>query len=652
MDKISQLDLYASNGFNMKDGTFLGKPVFNLTFENANKNTIMWDGQEKIYPDQISADTGTSHYSSQETLVLENESDYDRAFSASINAEYAGAVYSGSVKSSFMYHGNLFQSSSETYGLDFYVQTLLQFKRLTFTKADLDADFIAALAALPVSIEKDEGRMKYNDFFDMYGTHYISGGSIGGTIIMETSVSDSLFKSTEEMEVKAAISAGYQGVVASGKLDADAAYKASSFLQKHQKSMRVSLTVMGGTYAKDASIVDWIKSVYATPIILLSVPSQTPTLGSTLLCLSRLPAIAEIANAAAISKNITAMVKRYTANADSKDGIISTGRGINLNEVTELKNGAGFVLATIKATNNGDRGYILGYAEVSIDPKAMRAAASQHFYTGSDVWAPSASLLMPVANGATYKMTGIATSGKPSMNATFIGIGDSDVSTLGNYVQISPNTSIIAPQDGFVLAYIYAGNNGDRGDIHFNINGKNYAGSSAHNYNGSDHIVQYNSFMIPVKNGATYKVQSTPTCGRPTVEAFFVPIQQADAVLGDYQSLDANHTYMASTDGFLIGYLDANGNGNRGEVTISCYPAPGQPGALLLETATSVHDYHESDSWLTFQTATLPVPKGFQFGSNLNATCGNPKLNLFWIPLSNTRRSSITAISTSHNTVL
>lgn len=647
MNKIAQLDDYTSKAFNIKDGTFLGTSVFNLSFDK--QNTIDWNGIDKLVPDQISATTSSIFYSSKKTILLENESDYDRTYSASIDAEYSGIAYSGSVNSNYMFHGNLFQSDSCTYGLDFYVQALLMFKRSPLSAADLDSRFVASLSALPQFIDKDADRRQYIKFFDEYGTHYLSEGSVGGTITMETEIHDSLFKSTKESEIKMAINAGYQGVISNGKFSVQEAYKASEFLRQHENSISISLSVMGGIYAPDGSIGDWQRSIYSTPIILLAVPSQSKTLSSTLLCISRLTAIAGIANDETIAKNIKTMLADYIETDEDHDGIIGSGRKIGLNQVKMAETGSGFVQANIRETRNGDRGYILGFDDDVMDPKQLRTCASQHYYTDSDVWASSASFLLPVVQGSTYKTTAMETSGNPAMNARFIGFGNTEVSALGGYETIQTNRDIVAQEDGFVVACLYAGTDGDRGYLNGIIGGKIYAGSSVHVYGESDHIVPYNGFTMPVRKGDPYRVQYTPTSGKPTVYAFFVRFQQEGLAYRDYEILDENIEFTAITDGFLMAYMHAATNGDRGEVEISCYPDKNDPTALQMDAVTSVHYYSDHDTHLPYQTATLPVPKGFNFTSLLKATSGKPKLQLCWVGIASPGKLSMTAISTDHN---
>jgi len=125
-----QLTNYVENAYNAKQGNFLSKPVFALTYENGKK--IDWGmlrPEKRDIPDQISASTDTTHYELRSSQFLENTSDYDYTFSASVSAEYSGVTYSGSVQSKHLYHGQLFTSTSSTYALNFYLQSVLTFER-------------------------------------------------------------------------------------------------------------------------------------------------------------------------------------------------------------------------------------------------------------------------------------------------------------------------------------------------------------------------------------------------------------------------------------------------------------------------------------------------------------------------------------------
>jgi hypothetical protein len=638
-----ELANYIENAYNAKDGNFLSLPVFALTYTKG--QTVNWGSGQRDIPDAVSASAASQFYSRQTSVLMEDQADYDRLYSASVNAEYSGVSWSGSVQSSFLYHGNMFSSTSSTYALNSFAQSVLTFERRPITAAALTSEFAAALSALPVDISTSPNQAAYFAFFDSYGTHYAQYGTMGGTVVMETEIDDSVFESTTAIEVSASLSVGYQGIVASGKMDVSAAYKSSDFLYKHRNDIRISLNVMGGLYSPDESIAAWQQSIYNSPSLLLNVPNQMKPALTQLRCVSNLVGLVS-GLSATVATNIEQLLPAYLTPAYFADGMLGSPRNIAFAQVKQAALGDGFLFGTIQQTNNGDRGYLQGFNDDTANPSVQRACASQHWYMQADDWIGSASMMMPMPKGSYYTATTQTTSGEPQSSLNFVAFGNIDATCFGDWQNVAVNTPIQAPCDGFVVASIdWAGQDGARGTIigsqwASGATPNAVAGSSQHYYSGSDIIVPTNSFCMPVTKGINYKVALNQTSGTPKGAAYFVPMQDGVAALGGFQQRQAGRTYQAQTDGFLLAFLNANNDGDRGQINLFSYANVAELTKLGMLGSTSMHFYTGSDTWVPCNSVTIPVSQGNFYTANYMATSGNPAVSLLWVPVA--RSKSVT----------
>ena len=643
MDNLSQVCDATEYGINMLNGRYAISPTFVLSFTKNNK--IPWNDGDRTYPDQIKAFANSAFKSSSKTILMESEADYDRVYSASVSAEYSGVAFSATASSDFMYHGNLFTSDSTTYGLDYRVQRLCYFNRSTsIHQQNLTDDFVSSIQALPEDITSQDNQDVYRDFFENYGTHYLSMGSIGGSYYMETSIADSVFKNKTEEEIKIAVSMGYQGLVSSGKFSAEAAYKASDFLNQHRNEISIGIEILGGTYAPNKDITAWVTSLYQYPTVILGIPSSTDTLGSTLRSISRLAVIAGASTT--IKANIETLIRKFTSSAQDSTGLITDRKDAPLNTVAHAPLGCGFISSTVASRNNGDRGWVRCYLGSTVNPTQEVAAASQHFYTDHDDMIPYSSLLTPLPMGQNYKLTTQATAGNPAFSANFFGFGTDTVPALGAMVTKAVNIDYVAETDGLLCGVLDINHNGDRGYLLAQVNGTMRAGCSVHQYDDSDHYFPCNSFTLPIRAGEHYKVVYFPTCNQPTAKVNFVPITAPNVKLQPAQQLSPGTNYTATLDGFVVCYLDADQNGERGYLTLTTQPQGGGASSLSASASTAVHAYTGSDTWIRYNTATLPVAKGDTYSCAYTPTCGYPSLNIYWYGMATTPTRSISMIAT------
>lgn len=625
---------YVANAYNAKDGNFLSKPVFFLSY--VQNQTIDWgpEREKRDIPDQIRASTATTHYETNDSLLMEEKADYDRSFSVSVDAEFSGVSFSGSLQSSLLYHGSLFSSTSSFYSLNLYLQSVLAFERKDLK---LDSDFVKAITTLPTEIGAVKNQQAYFQFFDDYGTHYTTFGTMGGTIVMETDIKDSILDTSTMLDVSVGVRAGYQGVLRSGSLDVKAAYSSSEFLSKHRNEVSITLNVMGGLYAPDEKIVEWAKSIYNTPSLLLNVPKLASNQLTRLKCISAL--VATAGGNPVIAQNINALIHSYLLAATQDDGLLTSPKDIPFGQVQDANSGDGFVISFIEETGNGARGYIQALDDKNANPTTMRAAASQHYFTNSDKWVTSTSLTMPTPHGTTYLGESVPTFGSPRMMQRFVGLGDSGEQAMGPWQDVELNSDIKVLTDGFVVAYVDWNNrDGARGYVQGLQKSGNgtytvVAAASQHYYTGSDIQVPSNSFCMPVRKDTTYRVDLVVTSSGSTAKAYFVPLSEALVLFDSFQSRKENVIYQAHTDGFLIAYLYTNNDGDRGHVDLFAYPDQNELTRLGKLATTSVHYYTNRDIQVPYNTATIPVSKNSFYIASFTRTAGSPNVQVLWIPL-------------------
>ena len=630
---IPNLKNYVANAYNALQGNFLSNPVFEVTTDAD--NTVMWNGVETKVPDQISASSGTEFTQVDSTLVLRNEADYDRTFSLSLGAEFSGATFTGSTNSSLLYHGNLFESQDKTYALNFAQQRVLSFERLT-PKIALEDDFATALGSLPADTATSASKQKYIEFFDLYGTHYITNGAMGGTLVMETDVLNTLWTEQNSLEVRAAIEAGFEGVVKSGNVSSEAAYGASQYLEAYKSDIVIKTNVMGGLYSQGESINAWQESLYNSPILLLDIPH-----GQSLTVLAPISHLVGCVSGLSsdIASNIDSMMQAYMTQDESIDGLLASPENIPFGVVKERKLG-GFVLASIQSESNGDRGYL--HASEGTDQSSLpnRATASQHHYGAVRI--PDSSLMMPVRGekagtekaGTSFVANEKLTSGQPSTSAKYVGFAIQD-DPLDAYENVELNTTHTST-GGFVVAYVdWNKDDGSRGYIHGLLDGAIVAGASQHRYWDQNIIVPTNSFCMPVPAQSTFQVKFEITSGNPIAGAFFVPLA-GNLSLSKPENRQEGIGHPAKTDGFLVAYLHQTADGNCGSVKL--YSHSNATDLTLGELAsTSIHYWTggQPGPYVPCNTATIPVSKGNYYKAKLvsNSHCSEPTVSVSWFPL-------------------
>lgn len=657
---IPELPLYVGNAYNAKEGDFLSKPVFNITYNNA--NTILWGGStvKRDVPDQISASGTTLSKNIQQTVLLETSADYDRVYSSTVDIQFSGVNWSGTSNSSYLYHGTLFQSSNKTYGLNYYIQQILAFQRLQITSSTaLDANFVAAISALPTQVNTTQEQSAYFAFFDDYGTHYLTKGVMGGTIVMETDIDDSVLNSSNTTDIKLGLQLGFNGVVNSGTMNVTAAYNASDFMKSHQNNIQTSLNVMGGLYDSSASkISDWYNSLYITPSLLITQfdPKAGPL--SSFSCISNLASIA-VSNknlAPTIAQNIVTMLSAYLKMDFVEDGYLTSPRQVQPNFVANASFGDGFVFGTLRnvAKDHSSNYAIAVEDDGTNNPSSVRASAAVNYSTSGDTIVPTASFFMPTRFKSAYNVR-VPASSNVTASIYYVGLGKPQTASLGTWETIAMNSSIVAPSDGFVVASIdYNNDNGARGYIqgtlpviqNGTVSSKVVAGASQHYYSDDGTYVNSNSFCMPVCKSQAYSVAFEKTSRTPAATGLFIPLSTDGSLAfsGPLQQRNEGTIYVAESDGFLLAYLHyGKNNGGRGYVNLYTFKNQDDPKSTETELmslgllgSTSVHQWSHDDTYVPINSVCIPVPKGNAYKAVLTTTSESPTVFVTWMPLVST----------------
>jgi len=614
------------NGYNTVRADFLGAPIFDLAFYKGVTVRYGLSGEQEAYdvPDGISITVATSSENSTSSVLLETTSDYDEYFSSSVSGSMSYMSYSASVDSSIAYHGSLFQQGSSAYTVNFGKEQVYQARRNDTTA--LNANFKAALDALPSTYGGEADREAFFTFFDTYGTHYLEEGIFGGYYTMETRIDESLMESSEQTDVTAGIQAGFEGITSSGSLSVSAAYGSSSFLSQHKSQTSISIYTNGGTPNDDVNT--YFQSIYANPILLFNLSASAM---STVQPLSAL--ISDTAKKAAFDSAL----QDYILAAAEAEGLIASPQPRADKEVYRAASD-GFVVATIVKKDDGSRGTVTMTTDSKASPATCRAMASIHKYGNSDSHIDAASLTAPVKAGDYYSTVMTTTSKNPQVTVSFVPLASGGDGTFGDWTSINANAAYTAASSGLVVAFINCPkDDGSRGFI-IGQQGSDATGlvdvmsSSAHFYSKEDDWVPCESFCMPVPAGSTYKVSFLITSVSPVATAYWLPIKSPDVSLSKPESRTKGTVYQAETDGFLIGMLNASSDGARGHLEIHVDAFEDDlDAASTVRATTYVHYYKKDNRWVPRNSVMVPITKGSFYKAVYTATSGKPAVTLNWV---------------------
>jgi hypothetical protein len=610
-------------GYQSKKGEFAGKSLFNLTYAR-NKKTSYGVGSSKSkydVPDQVKFEEKSMLSSLVMDRLFKTEEEFKQEFAISTDVEGAGVAISVKAHFGMKNKERIFSSTEYEYHLAYRVQTASEFWLNETPLSDEFKQSIESLQALPSWQNND-----FTELFNNFGTHYLKHGYLGGYMTMVTDVAKSLIERSSSTEITSSLKVGYDGIVNSGSVNIEAAYNKSAFYSQNRSEMNVRAIFKGGLKKKE--LTDWYPTCFDSPEPLL-LTNEDQGFQTTMLPITRL------IEASAFREAMEKALQAYLPQIESVRPIFGKSQVWQGNAVNQVSSD-GFLIGHLWATGPGSRGFILANTESQPNPTVQRAAASAHFFDGSDRWGQISSFFMPVRKQDYGVGKSLDTHNQTGKNFRFIPFGlSSNQPYLGAWQKLDVNEEFTAQTDGFVICTIWA-DNASRGYIFLEDSTEAtkktlLAASSAHHNISSDTWYQCQSFCVPVRKGHIVKPKSVTTYGTIQANAYWISLEQVS--FGTPEIRTANLSYTAETDGFLVGMVEAQEAG-RGELKLRVgFPSSDSLGDEHNLGLASAHFHQGTDTWLKFNTTIVPVIKSSLYKAVLNATHGKVDCSLLWVPL-------------------
>jgi hypothetical protein len=610
-------------GYQAKKGEFAGNPLFKLTYAKNKKADYGVRGARSKYdiPDQVKFEETSMLSSLVLDRLLKTEEEFKQEFAISTDVEGSGIAISVKAHFGMENKERLFSSTEYQYHLAYRVQTASEFWMI---ETPWSNEFRRAIQSL-----QGLGTWKNSDFtglFNNFGTHFLKHGYLGGYMTMITNVEKSLIERSSSTQITASLKVGYEEIVSSGSMSVETSYSKSAFYSQNQSQMSVRSAFKGGL--KKEKLDDWYPTCFDLPEpLLLANPAQG--FETTMFPITRL------IEAGAFRDAMEKALQAYVPGVELVQPMFGKAEMWQADAVDPVSSD-GFFIGHLWASDAGSRGYIVAKTETQSDPTVVRGAASVHFYDGNDRFGQINSFFMPVRKADYVTGNYQDTHKQPGKNFRFVPFGSSSNKRyLGGWQKLEINQAFTTQTDGFVVCTIWA-DNASRGfafleDTTEAAKTSLLAAASAHHYNSSDVWYQCQSFCAPVRKGRIVKPKSVPTYGKTTVEAYWIPLEEASFGIPEIRT--ANSRYTAEKDGFLVGLLAAENEG-RGELKLRVTPShSGSFGDEHNLGMASVHFYDGNDTWLKFNTTIVPVTKGSLYKAALNVTHGKVDCSLSWVPV-------------------
>ncbi|MFT4929373.1 MAG: hypothetical protein ACI8WB_005504 [Phenylobacterium sp.] len=616
----------AANGFNMKDGDFLGAAIFELSYDQQNTVTYGASGNQQLYdvPDGLNLSTAVSTNSQSTAQLLATTADYDNTFSASISGSFSSISFSGSMASEVAFHGSLFQSINTLYTVNWDLEQVYTVERDTASLVLTEA-FVQAIVDLSTTTPDSDD---FKDFFNLYGTHYLVKGGFGGYMTMETSIEDSLYETNTEEYISSQVEAAYSGVTGSGNMSASVAVSSSEFFSENQDLTSIYIATNGGQ--RQDTINEYFETIFDLPILLITNPSRpfdcTP--------------ISELVILAGGSETLQSQLENeiglYIDSAVIKDGVLLSPQPRNSGQAYKAGQD-GFLLTVLNAdvpsSAVGARVSTLSYSDSDPSPSQLEGAAAVHYYPKSDSYVPWASSTVPVKAQDYYRVMEEVTALTPQVESVFFAL---ELSALHSPVPVSSYGQQTPDYDGFVFSVINYTTNGDRGylEIAQQLTSTEVikTGTSMHYYTPNDEWVLRNSCCMPVKKGIPYTISAVATAGAPSFTSYYCAMD-GDTALQNASERIANTVYQAETDGFLVGYLDMAVDGDRSQLSVytnlDADLIKEQPPIAL----TSMHYYEHSDNRVPKSSVMVPIGLNEYYSCDVIDTAGSANHYIYFVPL-------------------
>lgn len=251
--------------FNRATGSFLTNPVFDLTYNKAQK--VQYNGKTYSIPDGVSYSPVTSSVETSETCLLQSEQDFSSYYSKSL--QLSGSVptefgiVSASAGTSSMVSNSNFNFASNSYAINTAAQACCQISRAVGS-VNPDKTFTSALQQLPTAITSQNDQAQYEKFFGLYGTHYLVSGSMGASYIMVTTVNQSLVQSSGTQTVSNNIGLGFQSLEGGASLSASTVTGSSQFFSTNSDKVSCQIYTFGGN-GGSTTVETFLDSAFAYP---------------------------------------------------------------------------------------------------------------------------------------------------------------------------------------------------------------------------------------------------------------------------------------------------------------------------------------------------------------------------------------------------
>jgi len=635
-------------GFNLPRGDFLGNPVFDY---NPN-GTVVLGGTTYAIPKTVVAEEVNRSKTCETTLMLQTQEDYKTSFSLSVSASMSYGIYSMSASSSLTSANELFTSSTKTYAVNMFKKILFSLRRnpagLDGTYA-LSGKFKKSLGELPKKLD-DATYSVFQNFFDLYGTHFFQQGYFGGSFTMNSGIDDEVVKQNSEETIKASLEAGFSGLVSKGSISIDTAYSSSDFLQTNKTSTEITFTWIGGTQNDDKQT--FVNSIDARPVLVIDMCDQEDK-----------PVFQPIHLLAPTDQQ--ALLQNALARYLGATGMIGLPVDMPWSEnsgVTTKATQDGFVLASrfrqatdcvgsVSLASGPDESPQPGAAATAAGTACMKGidGANADTASGNNYWLDATSIAMPIRAGDHYNASFALTAGASAGGRfAFATLALPSGTSLGAWTHVGGNQGQegageldqTATSDGFAFVSLKGIINGARGKAEVSVPGSVLAITSCHYNTNTGAASSDQTLCVPIASGSNWTASWAPTSAPPLVDVFWMPIQGGGVKLGAPQPRDPNTTYTAEEDGFLHGSVNIVMEGPTPR--LRAYVAKSQSDLSQILSApdnyppaacTAAHLWTASDRICPAGAIFLPVPCGavYQVFGDRDVTDTNIRLN--WTPL-------------------
>ena len=537
-------------GFDAATWQFFDAPVFAPSYGNK---TVTLDGKTYDVADGTTVRGHNMVHGTQSMVFVGVHSVDDQAFSSSVEASLGLDEVSASTSVSLATTSEIGKDDERTTTVIAYCKEVYSYER--DARGDLSADFTAALAALPTAFNP-ANKAAFIQFFQAWGTHYLTKGHFGGNWVMHTLIDESEYRKLDTSDLKTSVKTSFDDGVSSFSAKTDIEHSTKSSLKIDQNSISIDWHCLGGDSGTELN--DWLKTIEDEAELLV----DTYSVGSSEVA-PRFTPIWDLVDDAARKQAMKDALAAYLPDEGSYAPPLPDPITRNGNE-NYLADCDGFFSVSLETTGDGNRGDLSVRTDASPEAGTARGGASVQWSDPFDRM-QQASAFTPVRANDHYGSSIGSTNGNVSAQAQFqpfpqLGFGDWE--EIGGNVVIPGRQ-----QDGFVVAY--AGNGGrDQVLGQQSVDGQmvTCAGFSIHEYESSDVWISANSFCMPVPRGSDVMIIWVGEAGIPSTpagKAYWIPMGDAYRLKPPI-GFNVNEVNAAEEDGILLAVVNANDVGEVG----------------------------------------------------------------------------------------